>query len=78
MSRTNHTAREGMMLAATLGGMAFFNSSVALVHGMSRPIGALFHLPHGLSNAILLPTVTRYSIVAAHRVVIVCAQKRSH
>ncbi len=62
---TNRTAREGMMLASTLGGMAFSNSSVALVHGMSRPIGAVFHLPHGLSNAILLPTVTRYSISAA-------------
>jgi len=58
---TNRKAREAMMLAATLGGMAFANSSVALVHGMSRPIGALFHLPHGLSNAILLPTVTRFS-----------------
>lgn len=58
----NHTAREGMMLAATLGGMAFANSSVALVHGMSRPIGALFHVPHGLSNAVLLPTVTRFSL----------------
>lgn len=54
-----------MMLAATLGGMAFSNSSVALVHGMSRPIGAVFHLPHGLSNAVLLPAVTAYSIPAA-------------
>lgn len=53
------------MLAATLGGMAFSNSSVALVHGMSRPIGAVFHLPHGLSNAILLPAVTRFSVSAA-------------
>jgi alcohol dehydrogenase class IV len=61
----NRAAREGIMLAATLGGMAFSNSSVCLVHGMSRPIGAVFHLPHGLSNAILLPTVTRYSIDAA-------------
>lgn len=61
----NRAAREGMMLAATLGGMAFSNSSVALVHGMSRPIGALFHVPHGLSNAVLLPTVTRYSVGAA-------------
>ncbi len=62
---TNLVAREGMMLAATLGGMAFSNSSVALVHGMSRPIGAVFHLPHGLSNAVLLPAVTRYSTEAA-------------
>lgn len=57
----NRAARAGMMLAATQGGMAFSNSSVCLVHGMSRPIGALFHVPHGLSNAVLLPTVTRFS-----------------
>jgi len=61
----NSVAREGMMLAATLGGMAFSNSSVALVHGMSRPIGAVFHLPHGLSNAVLLPAVTRFSVAGA-------------
>jgi alcohol dehydrogenase class IV len=54
-------AREGMMFAACQGGMAFSNSSVCLVHGMSRPIGAVFHLPHGLSNAILLPAVTAFS-----------------
>ncbi|MCC6581895.1 MAG: iron-containing alcohol dehydrogenase, partial [Phycisphaeraceae bacterium] len=42
----NEQAREGMMLAACQGGMAFANSSVCLVHGMSRPIGAVFHLPH--------------------------------
>ncbi|MBE7467126.1 MAG: iron-containing alcohol dehydrogenase [Planctomycetes bacterium] len=62
---SNREAREGMMLAATLGGLAFSNSSVALVHGMSRPLGTLLHLPHGLSNAVLLPAVTRYSIPAA-------------
>jgi len=50
-----------MMLAATLGGLAFSTASVALVHGMSRPIGAFFHVPHGLSNAMLLPAVTRFS-----------------
>lgn len=61
----DRAAREGMMLAATLGGMAFSNSSVCLVHGMSRPIGAVFHLPHGLSNAVLLPAVTRFSVEAA-------------
>lgn len=57
----DHEARAGMMLAACQGGMAFSNSSVCLVHGMSRPIGAVFHVPHGLSNAVLLPTVTEYS-----------------
>ena len=61
----NREAREGMMLASCQGGMAFANSSVCLVHGMSRPIGALYHVPHGLSNAVLLPTVTAYSIPGA-------------
>ena len=58
-------AREKMMLGSCLAGIAFSNASVALVHGMSRPIGALYHVPHGLSNAMLLPTVTEYSIPAA-------------
>jgi alcohol dehydrogenase class IV len=54
-----------MMLGATQAGMAFTNASVALVHGMSRPIGAHFHVPHGLSNAMLLPAVTKFSLSAA-------------
>ena len=58
-------AREQMMLGSTLAGIAFSNASVALVHGMSRPIGAFFHVPHGLSNAMLLPSVTEYSIPGA-------------
>ena len=61
----NAEARAAMMLGATQAGLAFSNASVALVHGMSRPIGAHFHVPHGLSNAMLLPTVTRYSLNAA-------------
>ncbi len=61
----NDAAREAMMLGATLAGLAFSNASVALVHGMSRPIGAQFHVPHGLSNAMLLPAVTKYSLNAA-------------
>jgi len=61
----DRAAREGMMLAAMQGGLAFSNSSVALVHGMSRPLGAFFHVPHGLSNAMLLPTVTRFSVSGA-------------
>jgi len=62
---SDRKAREKMMLGATLAGIAFSNASVALVHGMSRPIGAFYHVPHGLSNAMLLPTVTEYSIPAA-------------
>ena len=61
----NRAAREAMMLAATQAGIAFSNSSVALVHGMSRPIGAKFHVPHGMSNAMLLPAVTAFSISGA-------------
>jgi alcohol dehydrogenase class IV len=58
----NRTAREGMALAALHGGMAFTNSGLGLVHGMSRPLGAKFHLAHGLSNAMLLPAVTKFSL----------------
>jgi alcohol dehydrogenase class IV len=61
----NAAAREGMMLGASQAGLAFSNASVALVHGMSRPIGAHFHVPHGLSNAMLLPAVTRFSVSGA-------------
>jgi alcohol dehydrogenase class IV len=59
------SAREAMMLGATTAGMAFSNASVCLVHGMSRPIGAFFHVPHGLSNAMLLPEITAFSVPAA-------------
>ena len=61
----NRAAREGMMLGASQAGMAFSNASVALVHGMSRPIGAHFHVAHGLSNAMLLPVVTAWSAPGA-------------
>ncbi|EGQ7684383.1 iron-containing alcohol dehydrogenase [Vibrio parahaemolyticus] len=70
----NKRAKEQMMLGATLAGMAFSNASVALVHGMSRPIGAHFHVPHGMSNAMLLPTVTEYSIPAAKERYADCAR----
>jgi len=62
---SDRDAREAMMLGSTLAGVAFSNASVALVHGMSRPIGAFYHVPHGLSNAMLLPAVTEYSTPAA-------------
>jgi alcohol dehydrogenase class IV len=70
----NRRARESMMLAATQAGMAFSNASVALVHGMSRPIGAHFHVPHGLSNAMLLPAVTAFSMKAAESRYAECAR----
>lgn len=51
---SNEEARSQMALAALEAGIAFNNASVTIVHGMSRPIGALFHIAHGLSNAMLL------------------------
>jgi len=59
----NIEAREKTMLGANQAGIAFSNSSVALVHGMSRPIGAYFHVPHGVSNAALLGVVTEFSLI---------------
>jgi len=61
----NHSARSDMMLASTQAGIAFSNSSVTMIHGMSRCIGANFHVPHGLSNAMLAPTVTKFSVPGA-------------
>ncbi len=59
----NIEAREKTMLGALQAGIAFSNSSVALVHGMSRPIGAYFHVAHGVSNAALLGVVTEFSLI---------------
>ena len=59
----NLEAREKVMLGALQAGIGFSNASVALVHGMSRPIGAYFHVPHGASNAVLLGAVTEFSLM---------------
>lgn len=56
----NIEAREQMSLAALEAGIAFNNASVTIIHGMSRPIGALFHVPHGISNAMLLNNCFSY------------------
>ncbi len=56
----NVKARAEMSIAALEAGIAFSNASVTIVHGMSRPIGALFHVPHGLSNAMLLNVCLDY------------------
>ncbi|RXM73319.1 iron-containing alcohol dehydrogenase [Clostridium tetani] len=58
----NFEARNEMALGALEAGIAFNNSSVTIVHGMSRPIGALFKVPHGLSNAVLLPKCLEFAI----------------
>ena len=60
----NLKARDKVMLGALEAGVAFTNSSVTLVHGMSRPIGVNFHMSHGLSNAVLLSTIMEFSLIA--------------
>ena len=57
-------ARDGMALAATLGGLAFSNAGVALVHAMEYPVGAAVHVSHGAGNGLLLPFVMRYNAAA--------------
>jgi len=61
----NRASREAMSLAALHAGLAIGVGGTALVHGMSRPLGAFFHVAHGLGNAMLLPLVTAYSIGSA-------------
>ncbi len=63
---SNLKYREQMSIAAFEAGVSFSNSSVTLVHGMSRPIGALFHVPHGLSNAMLLSVCLGYAMDGAY------------
>ncbi|MGI3903477.1 MAG: iron-containing alcohol dehydrogenase [Janthinobacterium lividum] len=55
-------ARSAMLLGASLAGMAFANAPVAAVHALAYPIGALFHVPHGLSNALVLTGVMRFNL----------------
>lgn len=62
----NVEARAEMSLAALEAGVAFNNASVTIIHGMSRPIGALFHVPHGISNAMLLSECFDFAIDGAY------------
>ena len=62
----NVKAREEMSLAALEAGVAFNNASVTIVHGMSRPIGAMFHVPHGISNAMLLKECMTFALDGAY------------
>ena len=62
----NENARVEMSVAALEAGIAFNNASVTLIHGMSRPIGALFHVAHGLSNAMLMKECLGYALEGAY------------
>jgi alcohol dehydrogenase class IV len=61
----NLAARQAMLLGACLAGQAFSNAPVAAVHALAYPIGGIFHVPHGLSNALVLPHVLRFNLPAA-------------
>lgn len=58
-------AREDMLLGALLAGQAFANAPVGAVHALAYPLGGIFHVPHGLSNSLMLPPVLRYNAPAA-------------
>ncbi len=62
----NSLAREQMSIAALEAGICINNSSVTIVHGMSRPIGALFHVPHGMSNAMLIKECLSFAVSGAY------------
>lgn len=61
----SRAAREGMLLGATLAGQAFANAPVAAVHALAYPLGGHYHIPHGLSNALMLGPVLRFNLSAA-------------
>lgn len=61
----DRAAREAMLLGATFAGQAFANAPVAAVHALAYPIGGIYHVPHGLSNALVLPHVMKFNAPAA-------------
>lgn len=62
---TNAEARNGMAVAQYIAGMAFSNVGLGVVHGMAHPLGAIFDIPHGVANALLLPVIMEYNAPAA-------------
>ena len=61
----NPEARNGMAVAQYIAGMAFSNVGLGVVHGMAHPLGAIFDIPHGVANALLLPTIKEFNAPAA-------------
>jgi alcohol dehydrogenase class IV len=61
----NREARQAMLLGSMLAGLAFANAPVAGVHALAYPVGARFHVPHGLSNSLVLPAVLRFNLDVA-------------
>jgi alcohol dehydrogenase len=63
----NREARQAMMLGSCMAGQAFANAPVGAVHALAYPIGGIFHVPHGLSNSLVLPHVLRFNLPAAEQ-----------
>jgi alcohol dehydrogenase len=61
----NREARQAMMLGSCMAGQAFANAPVGAVHALAYPVGGIFHVPHGLSNSLVLPHVLRFNLPAA-------------
>jgi lactaldehyde reductase len=61
---SNPEGRNGMAVAQYIAGMAFSNVGLGLVHGMAHPMGSLFDVPHGVANALLLPTIMEFNMPA--------------
>ncbi|HEX7646461.1 MAG TPA: iron-containing alcohol dehydrogenase, partial [Noviherbaspirillum sp.] len=61
----NLQVRQAMLLGAMLAGQSFANAPCAAVHALAYPIGGIFHVPHGLSNSLVLPHVLRFNAPAA-------------
>lgn len=61
---SNAEARNGMAVAQYIAGMAFSNVGLGVVHGMAHPLGAIFDVPHGVANALLLPIVMEFNAPA--------------
>ncbi|KJS81792.1 MAG: hypothetical protein JM58_16280 [Peptococcaceae bacterium BICA1-8] len=63
-NRQNVEAGENMLIASMMGGMCLSHARTGIIHQMARPLGALFHVPHGLANSMLLPYAMEFSVFA--------------
>jgi len=57
-------ARENMLLGSLLAGLAFANAGVTAVHAFAYPLGGMFHVPHGMANSLMLPTIIKFNAPA--------------
>lgn len=65
VARRDSQSLEKMQIATTLGAMAFENSGLGVVHGISHPVSAHYDTPHGITNAVLLPYVVEFNLISS-------------